>query len=269
MNQGSLVPKVLFGCTLVGLGCTFLVRNLSQKKNQRIKTSSITLGKRVPVEAREAKLSKTVHFVRHAEAVHNEAYNLTQDKDCYKDPRFFDAELTGKGREQCTKAKNTWSKRENPKEFELLVVSPLQRCLQTATEIFGQYKTCVPWIALEEIRERAGHHPCDKRRPLSVAKKEFPHVDFSQVCDEEDMYWGDGEWRETNDEMYPRIWRFLEWLAARPEKNIVVVTHSAFLSTTFNEVLDATPVLERWFENCEIRSVTLNFDQEHIAAPES
>lgn len=34
----------------------------------------------------------------------------------------------------------------------------------------------IPWLANELVRERIGVHPCDKRRPISIAKSEYPAV---------------------------------------------------------------------------------------------
>ena len=55
---------------------------------------------------------------------------------------------------------------------------------------------------------------------------------------------------------------FTQWLAARPEHNIAVVTHSSFLHFTLScfgegaaETVQGT--LHRWYENCELRSVIL------------
>jgi len=128
-----------------------------------------------------------------------------------------------------------------------------------------------PWIVLEDLRERAGKNPCDQRRTLSALRKDFPTLDFSQMVDECDAYWGDGEWRETDDEISVRISRFLDWLAARPECNVVVVTHSQFLLTAFNKVFDAESdePLKKWFENCEIRSTVLNFPEADTKSPSS
>lgn len=54
-----------------------------------------------------------------------------------------------------------------------------------------------------------------------------------------------------------RAHKFLEWINNRPEKNIVVVTHSAFLVVLFNKVVICNSDMSKWFENCEMR--TTNF----------
>lgn len=52
---------------------------------------------------------------------------------------------------------------------------------------------------------------------------------------------------------------FLQWLGSRGEGTVAVVTHSAFLLTLFTQVLHCPEELRRWFENAEMRSVTLQF----------
>jgi len=253
------LPLLVSGSAILGL--VVLMRRRSLLKIAQVQNNK-QLGTYSQVVARQATSCKTVHFVRHAQALHNEKFNKTKDRKAYQDPRFEDAELTALGKEQCATAKAEWASARGRHGYgppELVVVSPLRRCLQTATLAFGQYAGQVPWVALEEVRERNGHHPCDRRRPLAHARKEFPHVDFSLVKDEEDVTWGDGRWRESDEEMAVRSAALLKFLAGRPERNIIVVTHSAFLLCTFNKVVVCEPELRRWFANCERRSVALDF----------
>ena len=113
----------------------------------------------------------------------------------------------------------------------------------------------MPWLALECLREKAGHHPCDRRRSVAEVKQDFPSVDFSGVPDEEDVYFESfNGGRETDEQIVARAQEFFHWLEERPEKNIAVVTHSAFLSVLFNKAVACGPELSRWFDNCEMRS---------------
>ena len=52
---------------------------------------------------------------------------------------------------------------------------------------------------------------------------------------------------------------FLQWLHARPEQRIAVVTHSSFLAALLNAALDsrAQPEVGEWFGNAEMRHVRL------------
>ena len=40
---------------------------------------------------------------------------------------------------------------------------------------------CPPFVAAEACREHIGEHPCDRRRPISEQRRDFPGVDFSLV----------------------------------------------------------------------------------------
>lgn len=45
--------------------------------------------------------------------------------------------------------------------------------------LYGDPK--VRWVATELVREVNGLHACDKRRAVSEAKFDFPHIDFSLI----------------------------------------------------------------------------------------
>lgn len=84
-----------------------------------------------------------------------------------------------------------------------------------------------------------------------------PHI--IQVEHEEDELWTPHH-RETPAEMARRGMAFLQWLGGRGEERVAVVTHSAFLLTLFTQVLHCHDGdLRQWFENAEMRSVTLHF----------
>ncbi|CAB1116470.1 unnamed protein product [Ectocarpus sp. CCAP 1310/34] len=198
--------------------------------------------------------AKTVHFIRHAEGTHNEAA-LKEGRAAYAKIEHLDARLTDLGKQQCATLKAT--KHGVEKEAQLVVVSPLTRAIQTAMLTIDQVEG-VPWVALECVRERAGAHPCDRRRCVSELKQEYPDISFDEIKDEKDVYFDSlGEEREPNDLMADRGRELLSWLKERPETNIVVVTHSAFLLCLFNEAMQAAPETAKWFENCELRSVFL------------
>eukprot|EP00904_Undaria_pinnatifida_P003935 jgi/Undpi1/13542/HiC_scaffold_8.g03201.m1 len=199
--------------------------------------------------------AKTIHFLRHAQGTHNEAA-LVEGRAAYMKIEHLDARLTDFGIEQCASLKAT--KHGIEKEAQLVVVSPLTRAIQTAMLSIEQAEG-VPWVALECIRERSGEHPCDRRRRVSELKVEFSSIDFDAVTDEEDVYWDAlGSKRETDEAMAGRARELFAWLRARPETNIAVVTHSAFLSCLFNKALLAPPHLAKWFENCELRTIYMD-----------
>ncbi len=103
-------------------------------------------------------------------------------------------------------------------QVDVILVSPLTRTIQTATEMFPDAaraiaaaaaasgatstssgvtaQSLVPpvvegypsFVAIEMCREAHGGHPCDQRRHISVLRREFPHVDFSLVHSDSDTW---------------------------------------------------------------------------------
>ncbi|CAM9576038.1 unnamed protein product [Pylaiella littoralis] len=199
--------------------------------------------------------AKTIHFLRHAEGTHNEAA-AKEGRSAYLKTEHLDARLTDKGKQQCAALKATNHGVE--KEAELVVVSPLTRAIQTAVLTIDQVEG-VPWVALECTRERAGVHPCDKRRCVSELRKEYPAISFEALKDDEDVYYDSlGDGRETNEAVASRGRELLAWLKDRPETNIAVVSHSAFLMCLFNDAVLSPPETAAWFENCELRTVLMD-----------
>jgi len=102
---------------------------------------------------------------------------------------------------------------------------------------------------------------CDGRKNISEIYKEFPDFDFSEVENDDDIYYS-GNDRESDEHCSERALHFLQWLNSRPEKCIAVVTHSSFLRHLFtqfggNLAADDQDALQRLAGNCELRSVIM------------
>ncbi len=164
---------------------------------------------------------------------------------------------------------------------ELVISSPLVRALQTAHITWEEHlpnKTSgdVKWIAHEGLREELGTLLCNKRQPLSETEIQFPQVDYSCLPrDEEDIMWDHHvartanehglPKRETIEDMSHRAYNFLvEFLHRRPEKEIVVVGHSAWLLSMMGAVLDVgeDESLLPMFAQAEMRSCLLRFEEQ-------
>lgn len=172
--------------------------------------------------------AKRIHFVRHGEALHqqratpgrachcHESPTAEEIANCpYMDPDLVDPPLTDAGRRQVARV-----------EAELWFAGAAMRSLETAT-----IAASTGIVALEEIRSRVSAHPHTRRRPLSVLKPLFPRVDFSRVASDEDpLFTGMAEPRAKLDR---RLAEFLRVLAARPEREIAVVTHFTMFLTLF------------------------------------
>jgi len=164
---------------------------------------------------------------------------------------------------------------------ELLVVSPLRRATETILvgfeaaiqEAHGIHRssdarlvqktpTVLPIVATELCREQIGVHVCDQRLPVRDLQAEYPMVDYSPIANhDEDVLW-QATRREAYPEMADRAYEFLEWLRARPETDIVVGTHSAFLMCLYNVVLECgtDDELKTFFATGEMRSTVLTWE---------
>lgn len=232
--------------------------------------------------------SKIIHLVRHGQGFHNVAGEVTQELYC--DETYFDAHLTARGWQQAGDLKAHAKTSDARIKPEIVIVSPLMRAMQTAAAAFGGGKwqegdttaqlmtegseqkeisaahsaiaqSEVPFVAFELCREHIGKHPCDRRRPLEEYRKKFPGIDFSNVLNEDDIYWKAGQ-RESDADIAKRGIEFLQWLSNRPETEIAVVSHSGFLRCMLSNFDGAGSKsvrddMRRLFANCELRTVVL------------
>ena len=219
--------------------------------------------------------SKILHFQRHGQGYHNllgdvwREQNLPVNMDSsdatqnpFVRPEILDAPLTETGRQQCINQRGVASVL-NP---QLVVVSPLQRAIQTALLSFAHAKETCPWVAHEGCREELGLLVCNKRRPLSEIQQDFSHIDFSAIQSEPDDLFHDTR-RETLLEQLQRAYEFLsEYIRNRPESEIAIVGHSAWLFTALNAVVDCgdDDSLTSWFLTSEIRSMRVTFSDNDI-----
>lgn len=223
--------------------------------------------------------SKIIHFQRHGQGYHNligEMYRSMSgqpinldDKDPVTNPflrkEMTDSPLTEQGRTECT-SKRRQAAMLNP---QVVIVSPLHRAIQTAMLSFADHynnvededNNGITWIAHEGVREQLGLLMCNKRRPLEQIQQEFPHIDYSLMESNDDTLW-DPQQRELPRDETDRIYNFLtEFLMDRPEDELAVVGHSAWLFTMCNAVVDCgnDDELKSLFQTSEIRSMRLSF----------
>jgi broad specificity phosphatase PhoE len=234
---------------------------------------------------------KLIHFVRHAEGWHN------VHRDKIKLPECHDANLTPEGVRQCEMLQQA-TQILRP---QLVVSSPLTRTLQTAELSIGPQRKAAgsPLLALEEVRETV-NYLCDGRRSLKkvAAAEHVPNdVDWSLCTHDHDHIWEQYEVRHGSQEEFQglretadlpalvaRAQAAVEWLRARPETEIVVVSHAAFLMHLFQfgqpdaprrELRTQPAVFEYesaqqrlWmmsmFSNAEMRSVVARFHAEDL-----
>ncbi|KAL8390206.1 hypothetical protein RB595_009343 [Gaeumannomyces hyphopodioides] len=181
-------------------------------------------------------------FIRHAQALHN------VDKD-YEIP---DPDITELGKEQSrTLCKHLQETLPGKLEVDLIIVSPMRRCIQTAQIGLGFLIDPPPGGRKVPVVAHAGWQenstkPCDTGSPLEALEKEFPFVDFSSV----DPVFPDktspaaAAYAHDRRAILDRGQACLGDLHSRPEKVVAVVSHSGFLRAG---------VCGWWFSNADYR----------------
>ena len=134
--------------------------------------------------------------------------------------------LTPYGEEQC---RHLASYFPYHKSVELLVSSPLRRTLYTTLLGFEpELKQGFKIIALPELQETSDE-PCDIGSSVDLLQKEMEGkpVDLSLVH----KGWNSKQekWAPNANSIEIRAREVRQWLKARPEKEVVVVTHGGFL----------------------------------------
>lgn len=221
---------------------------------------------------------KIVHFIRHGQAFHNfladmyierglkwKQFDVNSDNP-YTKPELLDAPLTEKGRAQASLLHHHYvASLSSPPE--LVISSPLCRALSTCSIAFQSVSPAsnntnndIQWLCHELVREENGAHICDRRRTTREQMRDFPMFDFSLLETEEDVLFNENR-RETKMEVAERAYTFLEWMALRQESHIGLVSHSGWLMTVFNGILECDDSLKNWFQNGEMRSVVLVFER--------
>ena len=83
-------------------------------------------------------------------------------------------------------------------------------------------------IALPEVQEVSGL-PCDTGSNILTLRKEFRNVSLDFQFVDEGWTSKRGKWASDAEAVDKRAKAARQWLKARPEKEIVVVTHGGFL----------------------------------------
>ena len=170
-------------------------------------------------------MTKTIYCVRHGLAEHNVLYKkYGEQAHFFKD--YIDTKLVSDGIEQAKKLGNKII--NDNLDIELILVSPLQRTLETCHYMFPN--TDIPIISLEEIREYpCGLHTCNKRGNISDIENIYTNIDFNLIKNNSDIIWNNNRY-ETIEELDMRIEQFKKFIRKRTENNIMVISHCSYLS---------------------------------------
>ncbi|KAL8766433.1 MAG: hypothetical protein Q9209_006809 [Squamulea sp. 1 TL-2023] len=184
------------------------------------------------------------------EAVHN----LTTANHGMHDPK-----LTPHGENQCLELQSKFPYHDS---IELLVCSPLQRTIQTTLLAFDpEISRGVQCVALPEIQETSDL-PCDTGSNIQILKEKFKNKPLDLSLLPEDWNNNKGKWAPEQEAIERRCRDARQWLRARNEKAIVVVTHGGLLhyltedwagSEQFQGAHESDCIGTGW-ENTEFRS---------------
>ncbi|QSS57683.1 phosphoglycerate mutase [Histoplasma capsulatum var. duboisii H88] len=188
-----------------------------------------------------------IHCVRHAQGYHN----LSHANHILSDPL-----LTPHGESQCRALSAEFP---HHSRIDLVVASPLRRTLYTALLSFeDQIKSKgLKIVALPEIQETSDV-PCDVGSDLAVLRKE---VEENGMPVDLELVGGDwnskkGKWAPSAEAIANRAREARRWLKARPEKEIVVVSHGGFLHYFTEDWQDSTLYQGTGWRNTEYRTFT-------------
>ncbi|MCJ1463831.1 hypothetical protein MMC07_002440 [Pseudocyphellaria aurata] len=164
---------------------------------------------------------------------------------------MLDPILTPKGEDECQQLRQIFPYHQS---VDLLVVSPLRRTIYTALLGFRpEIERGVPVIALPEMQETSDL-PCDTGSDAKNLKQDMDGkpVDLSLVHDG----WNSksGRWAPTKAAVDKRSRQARQWLKARPEKEIVVVTHGGLLHYFTEDWTDSDTFIGTGWMNTEFRS---------------
>ncbi|PWY94989.1 hypothetical protein BO94DRAFT_542273 [Aspergillus sclerotioniger CBS 115572] len=190
-------------------------------------------------------MTPRIHLVRHAEGYHNLGFTYWNIPDPL---------LTNHGKRQCLALRQSFAAMPS---VELVVSSPLRRAIYTGIEGF-----CSEWegqerklIALPDLQELSSF-PCDVGSSVSDLKAEMEGerlpVDLSLVGEA----WRDktGRFAPTRERITARCGDLRHWLHARPEKEIVVVSHGGLLHFLTEDWEDGCTFEGTGWHNAEFRT---------------
>ena len=171
---------------------------------------------------------KNIYFLRHAESEHNvlEAKYSYAEFDKWN---IYDPKLTEKGIEQTNYSKEKI--KQSKIHFDIVFVSPLSRTIQTYFLIEKDLNDDAKIIITDFIKEIVSCLDKNKGKKLSQLKEEYKNTKLNFEFMTKEYWWYDlGKDKDNESEgnlgFSLRLSIFILWLAFRPEKNILIISHS-------------------------------------------
>ncbi|ORY14653.1 histidine phosphatase superfamily [Clohesyomyces aquaticus] len=197
-------------------------------------------------------MAPIVHLVRHAEGHHN-VNNATH---------IHDATLTQNGISQCVRLRDSFPHHHT---IDLVLSSPLCRAIQTAILSFGPTlaRPEVPYLVIPTAQEVSSLN-CDTGHAREYLEIMIPKLhgsdnlgfDLAKInLDAVVEGWNSktGYWGHNKAAVTKRAADLRSWLFQRPEANILIVTHGAFLHYLTEDWTGDDPIRGTAYLNCEVR----------------
>ncbi|CZR58477.1 uncharacterized protein PAC_08369 [Phialocephala subalpina] len=208
-------------------------------------------------------MDKRIYLVRHAQGEHN----IAGPNSLY----VPDAILTPHGHTQCQHLQEAFP---NHASIEIVLSSPLRRAIQTAVHSF------TPAILRPEVKlllvplaQEISAKPCDVGHEREDLEKEMKRllsnegqelgfdaerIDYSIL--EEGWSSKKGLYEDSLQAVEARAAELRKWLWRRPEKEIVLVTHGAFLHYLTEDWDNFVESHGTAYKNCEFRCFSFTED---------
>lgn len=178
-----------------------------------------------------------IYYTRHGHSFHNELYEI--GKKAWTDPSVIGSSLTLKGIEQAKILKEEIQKLET---FDLILVSSLDRSLQTVEQIVKDMANAPEIISLDELIEYEITDAANYRKDKKELMRLFPFVNFKYIVDEFVTP------SEDNPKLLSeRINSFKSFVSMLSYNRILVVGHTSWLNMLFFNDPDCSEL-----EHCKI-----------------
>lgn len=188
--------------------------------------------------------TKVLYLIRHGTSTANDYMNAIGnqwgDATFYDDVKYIDAPLSPSGHAQAATLLSSHVL-DVMQNVELVITSPLTRCLQTWKIGIQPRHNTIPVIVLPWLTERV-YTSSDTGQATLQLKQQYPELDWTYMptdCN----WWYDGtnpddqEWRpsgqgqyyavpgEPLDVLQQRLEQLDDWIENRPEQVMLVITH--------------------------------------------
>jgi broad specificity phosphatase PhoE len=163
-----------------------------------------------------------ITFIRHGFADHNQGF-LEEGECAYSSLKYRYSRLTELGHKQAREAKVPVS--------DIVFVSPLIRCIETARDIFGYSKML---YLSDGLLETQGPFPCNWREPKALIESNYRNVNTDLLSPNYSLT----EEKESDRHLHERVEQTLTYLILKSKnlraRSITIVTHNDWLESIFH-----------------------------------